>query len=163
MTESERSQPLGEPMPRKGVRGFSSSLLRKARADAGFRPDELARLLGVSRQAVTTWESGKSKPSPGMLRALAEALRVQPADLAPIREEDLRMGDLRAHAGLTQIEVADALAVNPTMVGDMERGFRPVSEDQVTTLTALYGLTDDRVRAVWERTYDAVTTRLKPR
>jgi len=30
-------------------------------------------------------------------------------------------------------------------------------------LTALYGLTDDRVRAVWERTYDAVTTRLKPR
>jgi transcriptional regulator with XRE-family HTH domain len=150
-------------MPRKGVRGFSSSLLRKARADAGLRPDELARLLGVSRQAVTTWESGKSKPSPGMLRALADALRVRPADLAPIREEDLRMGDLRAHAGLTQIEVADALAVNPTMIGDMERGFRPVSEDQVTTLTALYGLTDDRVRAVWERTYDAVTTRLKPR
>lgn len=150
-------------MPRKGVRGFSSSLLRKARADAGLRPDELARLLGVSRQAVTTWESGKSKPSPGMLRALAEALRVQPADLAPIREEDLRMGDLRAHAGLTQIEVADALAVNPTMIGDMERGFRPVSEDQVTALTALYGLTDGRVRAVWERTYDAVTTRLKPR
>ena len=50
-------------MPRSGVRGFSSSVLRMARADAGLRVDELARLLGVTQQAVAMWETGKSKPT----------------------------------------------------------------------------------------------------
>jgi len=63
-------------MPRSGVRGFSSSVLRMARADAGLRVDELARLLGVSQQAVAMWETGRSKPTPAMLAALAHALNL---------------------------------------------------------------------------------------
>ncbi len=150
-------------MPRSGVRGFSSSLLRQARANAGLRSDELARLLGVSHPAVTMWESGKSKPTPALLLALAQALRVRPADLAPIRETDLRIGDLRAQAGLTQVQVARNLGIAATIVGNLERGLRPVSEEHVAALAPLYGVTADRVRTVWQQTYDAVTTRLNSR
>lgn len=150
-------------MPRSGVRGFSPAALRRARATAELRVDELARLLGVSRQAVAGWETGKSNPTPAMLAALAAALRVQAADLAPVREADLRMGDLRVQAGLTQVEVSQAVQVNPTMIGDMERGFRAVAEDHIGPLADLYGVPRDRLRAVWQQTYDAVTTRLNAR
>ena len=163
MTESEGSLEPGEPMPRSGVRGFSPAALREARAAAGLRTDELARLLGVSHPAVTMWESGKSKPTPAMLLALSNTLGVRTAYLAPIREADLRIGDLRAHAGLTQVEVAKGVGVGPTVIGNLERGLRPVSEDHVVTLAALYGVTEARVRAVWQQTYDAVTTRLNAR
>ncbi len=153
MTEPERSQNQGEVMPRSGVRGFSSSVLRMARADAGLRVDELARLLGVTQQAVAMWETGKSKPTP----------KLPAADLAPIREADLRIGDLRAQAGLTQVQVAQHLGVAPAIVGNMERGFRTVNGEHVPALAALYGVSEARVRSIWHQTYDAVTERLNAR
>jgi transcriptional regulator with XRE-family HTH domain len=163
MTEPERSQNRGEAMPRSGVRGFSSSVLRMARADAGLRADELGRLLGVTQQAVAMWETGKSKPTPAMLAALARTLRVSAADLAPIREADLRIGDLRAQAGLTQVQVAKHLQVAAAIIGNMERGFRVVNDKHVPVLAELYGVSEDRVRSIWRQTYDAVTERLNTR
>jgi len=82
-------------MPRNGVRGFSPAALRKARSDSDLRVDELARLVGVTRQAVTSWENGSSKPSPVTLLALSKALRVPTADLAPVRRASTR----RQHHG----------------------------------------------------------------
>jgi len=163
MTESEGGTYPGEPMPRSGVRGFSPAALRKARADAELRADELARLIGVTRQAVSSWENGRSRPSPVTLLALAKALRVSTADLAPIRERDLRIGDLRSQAGLTQAHVADALGVSTTVIGDLERGFRPMDTNQADVLAELYQVDAARVRTIWQQTYDAVTTRLASR
>jgi len=150
-------------MPRSGVRGFSPAALRKARADSDLRVDELARLVGVTRQAVTSWENGRSKPSPVTLLALSKALRVPTADLAPVRETDLRISDLRSQAGLTQADVARALDVSTTVIGDLERGFRPVNADHAASLAELYRVTPARVHAIWQQTYDAVTTRLASR
>lgn len=163
MTETAGSQDRGELMPRSGVRGFSPSALRQVRAAAHLSPDELARLIGATRQAVGTWERGDSKPSPVMLLALSNALGVPAADLAPVREADLRLGDLRAYAGLTQGAVAKHVATSTTAISDIERGFRPVVDELVAPLAALYGVTQDRVRSVWQQTYDAITTRLSAR
>ncbi len=150
-------------MPRSGVRGFSPASLRQARAASGLRVDELAHLIGASRQAIGTWERGQARPTPAMLLALSKALRVSTADLAPIREADLRIGDLRTQAGLTQVAVAEHLRIAPSAVGDVERGLRELSEEQVATLASLYGLAPDRVRRVWKQTHDAVVTRLNIR
>jgi transcriptional regulator with XRE-family HTH domain len=117
----------------------------------------------ITRQAVTSWENGSSKPSPVTLLALSKALRVPTADLAPVRETDLRISDLRSQAGLTQAEVARALDVSTTVIGDLERGFRPVNADHAASLAELYRVTPARVHAVWQQTYDAVTTRLASR
>ncbi len=150
-------------MPRSGVRGFSPAGLREARAEAELRTDELARLVGVTRQAVTSWENGKAKPSPTTLLALSKALKVRTADLAPIREADLRISDLRSQAGLTQAEVAKELQVSTAVIGEMERGFRPIDDAHAPALAHLYGVTPARVRTVWQQTFDAVTTRLSAR
>ncbi len=150
-------------MSRSGVRGFSAAALRRARADAELRVDELARLIGVSRQTVTAWENGTSRPSPAVLRTLAGVLRMTTADLVPIREVDLRISDLRALAGLTQEQVAEHLGVSTTAVGDLERGFRAVDDAHTELLAELYQVPVARVRAIWQQTYDYVTTRLDRR
>ncbi len=150
-------------MPRSGVRGFSSSVLRRARRESDLRVDELARILGISQQAVALWESGKTTPTPAMLAALAKVLHVSTADLAPVREGDLRIGDLRAHAGLTQVQVAGHLGVSPAVVGNIERGLRDVNDEQVPALAELFDVSTDRLRTVWHQTYDAVTARLAAR
>jgi len=97
------------------------------------------------------------------LLALSKALRVPTADLAPIREIDLRISDLRSQAGLTQADVARALGVSTTVIGDLERGFRPVDMGQADVVAELYQVAPARVHTIWQQTYDAVTTRLGSR
>lgn len=150
-------------MPRNGVRGFSGAALRRGRSDAALRTDELAALVGVSRQTVTAWENGTARPSPAALRTLASTLRITTGDLVPIRESDLRISDLRALAGLTQEQVGAHVGLSTTAVGDLERGFRVVDDHLVELFSGLYDVRADRVRAVWQQTNDYVATRLKHR
>ena len=46
--------------------------IKKCRMDAGLSQEKLAEKLGVSRQAVTKWETGQSMPSTSNLFQLAE-------------------------------------------------------------------------------------------
>lgn len=148
-------------MPRSGVRGFSPATLRRLRTTSGFSQDELADLAGVSAQTLSTWETGKTAPSARVLAAVADALRITVADLAPLRDSELVLRDLRSQAGLTQAAVATALGIGPTRSSDLERGRRPVDDDVVHQLAALYGVTDDLVRQAWARTYEQRQTRLR--
>lgn len=148
---------------RSGVRGFSPAALRTARAAADLRTDELAHLLGVTRQAVGNWENGTAKPGPPTLIELAAVLRVQPGDLVPIRESDLQIGDLRALAGLTQARAAELTGIPVGTLAEIERGLRSVDETRVRAIAAAFGVSDERIRAVWGRTAEATTTRLRSR
>ena len=46
------------------------------RRAAGLTQEQLGELLGVSRQAVSRWESGQTSPDAATLAALCEKLRV---------------------------------------------------------------------------------------
>ena len=46
--------------------------IREARRNAGLSQEKLAEQIGVSRQAVSKWESGASDPSTANLIALAK-------------------------------------------------------------------------------------------
>ena len=50
--------------------------IRGARKSTGMTQEQLAGILGVSRQAVTKWESGKGLPDIENLRIMAKALNV---------------------------------------------------------------------------------------
>lgn len=50
--------------------------LKSLRKDKGLSQEELADLLGVSRQAVTKWETGKGMPDIGNLVVLAQTFRI---------------------------------------------------------------------------------------
>lgn len=57
--------------------------LRAARQDAGLSQGELARRVGVSQAAVSTWESGSRQPGVDELYAIAGALGAEVFDLLP--------------------------------------------------------------------------------
>lgn len=52
------------------------SRLKEARSNKNLSQKKLAELLHISQQAVGHWESGRSTPSPEMLRTLSEILEV---------------------------------------------------------------------------------------
>ena len=55
--------------------------LQKLRTRAGLSQDQLAKLLDVSRQAVSKWESGTADPSTSNLLALAKLFGVPAEEL----------------------------------------------------------------------------------
>lgn len=63
--------------------------LKEARRRTGMSQELVAERLGISRQAVTKWELGQSRPSAKNLQALAELYQMSPEDLlADTRRKD---------------------------------------------------------------------------
>lgn len=58
-----------------------SELLRELRTRSGMTQEYVAEALGVSRQAVSKWESGASEPTAANLAALAALYKVPAAEL----------------------------------------------------------------------------------
>jgi Zn-dependent peptidase ImmA (M78 family)/transcriptional regulator with XRE-family HTH domain len=56
--------------------GFIGERLREARQVRGFRANELAEILDISPQAISSYETGKKSPSPAITEALADKLGV---------------------------------------------------------------------------------------
>jgi len=63
---------------KSGTPGFSGQRLREAREVRGAQQLFLAEMLGVSAQAVSNYERGRSTPSPEMLDRLVAVLNVPP-------------------------------------------------------------------------------------
>ncbi len=61
--------------------------LKQLRRAAGLTQPALARLLGVTRDTVSRWETGVYSPTWRMVEALAEALGVRPRDFDCDMEE----------------------------------------------------------------------------
>lgn len=141
-------------MARIGVRGFRADRLRELRIRAGLSADDLAARLGVSRQAVSTWETGRSNPPANKLRPIADELDVSISALVPIPESQLRLADLRALSSLTQVEAAQQLGISPTVLGDIERGAKKLAahEGRAELMSAVYDTDLQVVRDAWIRT-----------
>lgn len=60
---------------RPAVRNFEPDRLREAREVRGLAQPALAEMVGVTRQAISQYELGRSYPSPEILTAIAECLR----------------------------------------------------------------------------------------
>ena len=65
----------------EAVRKTLGETLRDKRSERGMTQELVAESLGVSRQAVSKWESGKTDPSTANLLALADLLGVPVEDL----------------------------------------------------------------------------------
>ncbi len=53
---------------------MKASDIKKRRERAGLTQDELADLIGVTKQTVSNWETGRHKPSKFVLQCLQLAL-----------------------------------------------------------------------------------------
>ncbi len=63
------------------VRRSLGEVLRERRQAAGLTQEWVAEQLGVSRQAVSKWETGSAEPSTSNLLALAKLYGIGPGDL----------------------------------------------------------------------------------
>jgi transcriptional regulator with XRE-family HTH domain len=61
--------------------------IRSLRHQARLSQEKLARAAGISRIALSMVELGRQRPSPAMLRRLAEAFHIEPEQLAGARPE----------------------------------------------------------------------------
>ena len=55
--------------------------IKKMREEQSFSVQEVANYLGVRRETVWHWETGKSKPRAKQVRALAKLFKVSPKQL----------------------------------------------------------------------------------
>ena len=67
--------------------------LKELRQQTGFSQEQVAERVGVSRQAVTKWESGRTIPTSENLAALAELYQVPLDDLGEDRSAQVRDGE----------------------------------------------------------------------
>lgn len=92
------------------------------RRKAGLSQEELAQRLGVSRQAVSKWETGEADPELGKLRLLAEAFGVS-ADWLLSGEEPPEEKTSEAPAAVPDNSAADWLDAVPGFIGRMLRKY----------------------------------------
>lgn len=129
-----------------GVSEFSAERMRIARARSGLSYRQLAPLVGVSATTLFSYETGRARPRPPKLRALAEALGCKTSDLAPLPANP-SLRDYREHAGMFLRDVATSLGVSDTTVLRMEDGTH--WPDDPERWAAAYGLTLKGFAEAW--------------
>lgn len=108
-----------------GVESVSGEAIRRAREAMRWTTGDLARRLGVSRQAVYAWEVGESKPTGDNVRKLRNVLspalvRHEIKIVKPITG----LKALRERAGLNQTELSERSHVARGTITAYENGLR---------------------------------------
>lgn len=110
---------------------FDGLKLRQARAAAaggtGISAAELALRVKTTKAQILAYEHGKSRPDPRRLRCLADALGVEPIQLADLSgSADWTLADLRRAKALRAEDVSDMLGLSPRAYRRLEtEGFVP--------------------------------------
>lgn len=87
--------------------------LKINRMDKKLSQEKVAELIGVSRQAVTKWESNQTSPSSDNLMALASIYGVSIDELAEVKNVDNKKGNKILQSNLTLIAIIlQATALN---------------------------------------------------
>ncbi len=134
-----------------GSAGFSPAALRRQMQRSGFTVEDVADQIGLTRQAVSAWLTGRTTPSPRSLARVAALLDVTTADLTPgVGPESSTLQDMRIRAGFSQSVVAQELGLLQSMLSDIERGRRDLHMGTAQRLSGLYGLSVDEVADAWE-------------
>lgn len=136
----------------ESVRAFSGAALARLRQDRGLSHDALAELVGILRPNLIAYEKGRRLPSPATLSTIAAALGVAPADLALVPRSDWTLADLRAFAGLSKTEVAEALGVARSTYDAYETGRRQLLEAYIPPLARMLGSDESEIRTALLRT-----------
>ncbi|MFV0535310.1 MAG: helix-turn-helix domain-containing protein [Cumulibacter sp.] len=128
------------PMGRVGITGFDRQALSRLRRAAGMTQEDLAIIVGVDGSAVSSWEQGRTVPSPQSLDALRAALRDTEGQLVGELDPLRALAQCRARAGLSQKQAAVATGLTPHAVRQIERGVRLPTTDEAAAIGAAYGI-----------------------
>ena len=74
----------------------AKEILRNLREKNHLTQEQMAKRIGVTRQAVSRWETGMTQPNPELLKVLSREFRVS-------------INTLLAHPGLSIVSAAECL------------------------------------------------------
>ena len=151
-------------------------MIIRYRGERGLSQQELADLLQVTRQTVSRWESGKSRPQPGPIASICAALHIDvrtlddlPPDAQPDGGRDLARGeDAAAQDGrdLAQNALPQDAAPQGALPPGAEPWFMASKKGRLAALivlgvfllAAVVGLILTVIYAVKDSMYDASAT-----
>ncbi len=151
-------------------------MIIRYRGERGLSQQELADLLQVTRQTVSRWESGKSRPQPGQIASICAALHIDvrtlddlPPDAQPDGGRDLARGeDAAAQDGrdLAQNALPQDAAPQGALPPGAEPWFMASKKGRLAALivlgvfllAAVVGLILTVIYAVKDSMYDASAT-----
>lgn len=151
MNGDEYRTPRPPRMSRRVLRGFSPSHLVTARTMKRLSRGELARLVGVSRNAVDTWEVGRSTPQADTLKKVAYVLEVPMTELIRIDPNERYIGDLRTLRGLTQPQLASLVGAASSTIAEIERGQARLTDSMAQRFAEALNVSEANVRDSYER------------
>lgn len=143
--------------------------LRKLRKNQGWKQEEVANLLGLSKQVISTYEIGARSPSLETLIRIAELFDVSidyllradnKCDMSRLkdltdssRKIGERIGTLRKDAGLTLDDVATALGTIRQTVYKYEHGIvSNIPAKNIVKLAQLFNVSSDYILGLSEKT-----------
>ena len=101
--------------------------IRKIRTDKDMTQDNLAEVLHVTRQTVSSWETGRSEPSLEMLSKISEALGVGLDELLPLKSYEKgqkRYKVMAVLSGITSLAgFALKICLEPALVLEQQRHY----------------------------------------
>jgi transcriptional regulator with XRE-family HTH domain len=129
---------------------FGASL-RKARRRRGLSQKALAQMLGIHTPQVSRWENHTDKPRRTTVVRLAEALDIDPKDLAGVDDMGIatagtlgqRMKFLRTNRGWTLRDVANRLGVSHVTVTQWENSVCNPKVGKLREIATLFEVSTD--------------------
>jgi len=114
--------------------------IKEQRNKNGFSQEKIAELVGISRQAVTKWESGQSVPSMANLMTLAEIFGISLGELTGGINDDIPMDMLEKGKVMEKKKGMGklALAIIFSVIGIMTVTI--VSNMSSVTISRLFGV-----------------------
>ena len=94
-----------------------AAVIRSARKAAGLSQEVLAARVGVSRNAVTGWETGHARPDLDVIPALCQALSLSPARFFGLRESASTARERKAMDLFSSLEPGDQQVILWQMEG----------------------------------------------
>ena len=136
-------------------------LIRKRRAEKGYSLEDVARLVGVSRQTVQKWESGRiENMRRSSVAALSNALNIPIEQLMGWDEVDSRyaqpsimekkytfasrLRELLDHYGIRQSDMSERTGISKSSLSHYLKGDWEGKQDVIYKISSAYG-----VSAAW--------------
>lgn len=128
----------------------TGSLIRCRRLELGMTQEELGNKIGVKKQAVCKYETGRIDLKRDMIKKLATALEVSPSYLLGMRGDDVeevknfdigkKIRSLRESTGLSQKDFAQKLDISPARLSNWELGINRPDADMIKTICEKTGV-----------------------
>ena len=112
------------------------SSIREYRKGRRWSQKELADRIGVSRNTIVNWESGRTRPDIKQIGQLMRVLEMSPREVLELREGTESTEDMRLISDIRRLSAEDRQVVEKMVVFLLER--REEKQDKDSSLKEIY-------------------------